>query len=161
VGIVYERAHNRSIDDLNGFSRIMPLAAVCFVIAALTAMGMPGLPGFAAEIQIFMGLWQAGQTNSLLVPGSLNWWYGWVAIIGITIVVITAAWTLRAAYRVFYTDPANPEWQRLPGLTVVEKLAISFMSAVLIVVGLLPNTVMAVVQTGVQLIVKALTTAGS
>lgn len=161
VGIVYERAHNRNIDDLNGFVRIMPLAAVGFVIASLTAMGMPGLPGFPAEIQIFMGLWQAGQTNSLLVPGSLNWWYGWVAAVGILTVIITAAWTLRAAYRVFFTDPVNPEWQRLPGLTAVEKVAVSFMSAVLIVVGLMPNTVMAVVETGVQAIVKALTTAGS
>ena len=161
VGIVYERAHNRNIDDLNGFYRIMPLAAVCFVIAALTAMGMPGLPGFAAEIQIFMGLWQAAQTNSLMFPGLLNWWYGWIAIIGITIVVITAAWTLRAAYRVFFSEPVTPKWQSLPGLDVLEKVAISFMAAILIVVGLMPNTVMAVVQSGVQLIVKALTTSGS
>jgi hypothetical protein len=34
------------------------------------------------------------------------------------------------------------------------------MSAILIVVGLMPNTVMAVIQSGVQLIVKALTTTG-
>ena len=160
VGIVYGRAHNRNIDQLNGFVRIMPIAAVGFVIAALTAMGMPGLPGFQAEIQIFMGLWQAAQTNSILMPGQLNWWYGVVAIIAVVIVVITAAWTLRAAYRVYFTDPINPEWQRLPGLDVLEKISIVFMSGVLIVVGIAPNTVMSVVQSGVQLIVKALGVAG-
>jgi NADH-quinone oxidoreductase subunit M len=160
VGVVYERAHNRNIDDLNGFVRVMPLAAVCFVIAALTAMGMPGLPGFPAEIQIFMGLWQAAQTHSLINPSTLNWWYSWIAIIGIVIVVITAAWTLRAAYRVFFSEATNPEWQRLPGLNVLEKVALSFMAAVLIVVGILPNSVMAVVQSGVQFIVKALNTTG-
>jgi NADH-quinone oxidoreductase subunit M len=161
VGIIYERAHNRSIDDLNGFARIMPLAAVCFVIAALTAMGMPGLPGFPAELQIFMGLWQAAQTPSQIVSGAVNWWYGWIAIIGIAIVVITAAWTLRAAYRVFFSEPVTPEWQRLPGLNALEKFALSFMSAILIVVGIMPNSVMAVVQSGVQFIVKSLNTVGS
>ena len=59
VGMVYERAHRRDIRELNGLVRVMPLAAVGFVIGALTLMGMPGLPGFIAEIQIFMGLWQA------------------------------------------------------------------------------------------------------
>jgi NADH-quinone oxidoreductase subunit M len=161
VGMVYERAHNRNIDDLNGFVRVMPLAAVGFVIAALTAMGMPGLPGFWAELQIFMGLWQAGQTNSLIVPGMLNWWYGVIAIIAVVIVVVTAAWTLRAAYRVYFSEPTNPEWQKLPGLNVLEKISIIFMSATLIIVGVFPNSVMAVVQSGVQLIVKALSaTAG-
>ncbi|MCL5999188.1 MAG: NADH-quinone oxidoreductase subunit M, partial [Chloroflexi bacterium] len=156
VGMVYERAHTRNIDELNGFVRVMPLAAVGFVIASLAAMGMPGLPGFLAEIQIFMGLWQAAETPSLIVPGALNWWYSWIAIIGITVVVITAAWTLRAAYRVYFSDPINPEWQRLPGLNNLEKLAITFMSAVLVIVGVMPNTVMAVVQSGVQAIVNTL-----
>lgn len=160
VGIIYERAHNRNIDDLNGFVRVMPLAAVGFVIAALTAMGMPGLPGFLAEVQIFMGLWQAAQTNSLIFPGVLNWWYSYIAIFGVLVVVITAAWTLRAAYRVYFSEPTNPEWQRLPGLNPLEKVAIIFMSAVLIVVGVFPNSVMAVVQSGVQFIVKALSAVG-
>jgi NADH-quinone oxidoreductase subunit M len=160
VGMVYERAHNRNIDELNGIARVMPLAAVAFVIGSLTAMGMPGLPGFYAELQIFMGLWQAGQTNSLIVPGAVNWWYGWVAIIAVTIVVITAAWTLRAAYRVYFSEPVNPEWQKLPRLNGVEKFAIMFMCGVLIVVGLAPNTVMSVVQSGVQAIVQALTSSG-
>lgn len=160
VGIIYERAHNRNIDDLNGFLRVMPLAAVGFVIAALTAMGMPGLPGFLAEMQIFMGLWQAAQTNSLMFPGVLNWWYSWIAIIGIVVVVITAAWTLRAAYKVYFSEPVNPEWQRLPGLNALEKVAIVFMSGVLVLVGVLPNSVMAVVESGVQFIVKALSATG-
>ncbi len=161
VGIVYGRAHNRNIDELNGFVKVMPLAAVGFVIAALTAMGMPGLPGFLAEIQIFMGLWNAAQTNSLMFPGMLNSWYAWIAIAAVLIVLITAAWTLRAVYRVYFTEPTNPEWQRLPGLDALEKTAIVFMSAVLIVVGIMPNTIMSVVQSGVQLIVKALSGVGS
>ncbi len=161
VGMVYGRAHNRNIDELNGFVKVMPLAAVGFVIAALTAMGMPGLPGFLAEIQIFMGLWTAAQTNSLMFPGVLNSWYSWIAIAAVLVILITAAWTLRAAYRVYFTEPTNPEWQKLPRLDVLEKVAIVFMCAVLIIVGLVPNTVMSVIQSGVQLIVRALSAVGS
>jgi NADH:ubiquinone oxidoreductase subunit 4 (subunit M) len=106
-------------------------------------------------------LWNAAQTNSLLIPGALNSWYAYIAIAAVLVVLITAAWTLRAAYRVYFTEPANPEWQRLPGLDKLEKTAIVFMSGVLIVVGIAPNSVMAVVQSGVQFIVRALSAVGS
>lgn len=156
VGMVYERAHLRDIEQLNGLFRVMPLAAIGFVIGSLAAMGMPGLPGFPAEVQIFMGLWQAAQTNSRIFAGSLNWWYAAIAIAGILTVVITAAWTLRVAYKVYFTEPKNLELQKLPGLDALEKFSIVFMSAVLIVVGIAPNTILSVIQVGVQTIMAAL-----
>jgi NADH-quinone oxidoreductase subunit M len=156
VGMVYERSHVRDIEDLNGLSRVMPLAAVGFVIGSLAAMGMPGLPGFPAEVQIFMGLWKAAETNSLMFPGQLNWWYGWIAVAGVLTVLITAAWTLRVAYKIFFTEPKTPAWQQLPRLDALEKFSIVFMSGILIVVGVMPNSIMAVIQAGVQTIMAAL-----
>jgi len=155
VGMVYERAHLRDIEDLNGMLRVMPLAAVGFVIGSLAAMGMPGLPGFPAEVQIFMGLWDAAQTNSLMFPGQLNWWYSWIAIAGVLTVVITAAWTLRVAYKVYFSDAKTPELQQLPRLDALEKFSIVFMCAILIVVGVAPNTILSVIQAGVQTIMAA------
>ncbi len=165
VGMIYERAHIRDMNQLNGLARVMPLASVGFVIGALTLMGMPGLPGFPAEIQIFMGLWSASASPSLFAREVFgtpinNWWYAVIAVGGIVSVVINAAWTLRVAQRVYFSEPKDEQLQKLPGLNPLEKTAIALMCGVLILVGVLPNTVMSVVQVGVQAIVRGLSAAG-
>ncbi|MCS6773538.1 MAG: NADH-quinone oxidoreductase subunit M [Thermoflexales bacterium] len=160
VGMIYERSHLRDVTELSGLIRVMPLAGIAFIIGALTLMGMPGLPGFPAELQIFMGLWNASATPSLMFPGATNGWYAIVAVAGILSVVINAAWTLRVAQRVYFSEPQHPELLKLPGLDPLERVAIGLMCGVLIVVGVLPNTVMSVVQAGVQTIVRGLTTTG-
>ncbi len=156
VGMIYERSHERNVDKLDGLARVMPLAAVGFVIGSLAAMGMPGLPGFVAEIQIFMGLWQASQQAYLPLANTVAWWYGSVAIAGVLTVVITAAWTLKAGAKIFFSEPQTPEWQKLPGLNALDKVAIVFMCAILIIAGVFPNSVMSVVSVGVQAILKTL-----
>ncbi len=160
VGMIYERAHLRDVRELNGLVRVMPLAAIGFVIGALTLMGMPGLPGFPAELQIFMGLWNASATPSAMFAGATNGWYAVVAVASIVVIVVNAAWTLRVAGRVYFSEPQNMELQKLPRLDALEKTAIVLMCAVLIVVGVLPNTVMSVVNAGVQAIIRGLTATG-
>ena len=157
VGGIYERAHIREVDKLDGLARVMPLSAVGFVIGALTLMGMPGLPGFVAEIQIFKGLWGAAQSNSVSFPGGLNWWYGVIAVIAVLSIVINAAWTLRVAYRIYFTDPVTPELQKLPRLDALDKFSISLMCGVLLFVGIVPNSVMSLIASGVRGIVTTLT----
>lgn len=156
VGMIYERAHLRDVRELNGMLRVMPLAAIGFIIGALTLMGMPGLPGFPAELQIFMGLWDASQTQSLMFEGATNGWYAIVAVVAVISIVINAAWTLRVAQRVYFSEPKDMELQKLPRLDALEKVAIVFMCAILVVVGLLPNSVMSVVEAGVQSILRTI-----
>ena len=57
--MVYERTHTRQLGELGGLGRVMPFAAVMFIIAGLSGMGMPGLAGFWAEFTIFIGVWDA------------------------------------------------------------------------------------------------------
>ncbi|MFN2127373.1 MAG: NuoM family protein, partial [Anaerolineales bacterium] len=46
VGIVYDRAHTREINQLGGFRKVMPLVTVAFIVGGLVSMGMPGFSGF-------------------------------------------------------------------------------------------------------------------
>ena len=46
--------------------------------------------------------------------------------------------------------------QKLPRLDNLERFAIVFMCAVLIIVGLFPNSIMAIIQSGVQSILKSM-----
>src|SRR5574341_1811840 len=94
VGMVYDRAHTRDIPSLGGFVQKMPTVAFAFIIGGLVSMGMPGLSGFIAEFPIFQGLFQAA--------GEIAPYYGLIAVLAITGVVVTAAYVLRVVYKVFF-----------------------------------------------------------
>ena len=48
IGMIYGRTHTRDIRELNGLMKIMPFLSVCYVIAGLANLGLPGLSGFVA-----------------------------------------------------------------------------------------------------------------
>ena len=45
VGIIYDRAHTRDIDQLSGLAHTMPLAATVMIIAGLASLGLPAMSG--------------------------------------------------------------------------------------------------------------------
>src|SRR5512142_1913783 len=57
TGMIYDRSHTRQIPELGGMSKVMPFAAIGFIIGGLVSMGMPLFSGFVAEFPIFMGVW--------------------------------------------------------------------------------------------------------
>src|SRR5581483_869692 len=50
--MVYDRTHTRQLATLRGWPmhRLLPFAAIVFVIAGMASMGMPGFSGFPAEL---------------------------------------------------------------------------------------------------------------
>ncbi|MBA3850357.1 MAG: NADH-quinone oxidoreductase subunit M, partial [Opitutus sp.] len=95
--MVYERTHTRKMDDLRAMPlhKLLPFAAVTFVIAGLASMGMPGFSGFPAELTILIGTWK---TKPL-----------W-ALVAATGVLVAAAFTLRAIQVSFFgrAGPLGP-----------------------------------------------------
>ncbi len=143
VGMVYDRAHTRDIPNLGGFVKLMPVAAIAFIIGGLVSMGMPGFSGFVAEFQIFLGLWEGSE---------VAWYYPWIAIISASGIVVTAAYVLRVVQRVFFGE-LKPEFASLPGITFLDKTALVILSAILIIVGVYPKVIMSLVEVGVAPIV--------
>jgi NADH-quinone oxidoreductase subunit M len=139
VGMVYDRAHTRHIPSLGGFAKLMPLAAIGFIVGGLVSMGMPGFSGFVAEFQIFLGLWSAE---------NVAWYYPWIAIISASGIVVTAAYVLRVVQRVFFGE-LKPEFASLPGINFLDKTAIVILASVLILVGVYPKILMTLVEVGV------------
>ncbi|UCC64696.1 MAG: NADH-quinone oxidoreductase subunit M [Anaerolineae bacterium] len=139
VGMVYDRAHTRDIPSLGGFARIMPVPAIAFIIGGLVSMGMPGLSGFVAELQIFMGLWSAD---------NVAWYYPWIAMISATGIVVTAAYVLRVVQRVFFGE-LKPEFADLPGVNFLDKTALFILSGILILIGVYPKIMMSLIEVGV------------
>ncbi len=55
VGVIYDRAHTRGLDDFGGLAKKMPVYTGIMTIAFFAAIGLPGLSSFISEILVFIG----------------------------------------------------------------------------------------------------------
>ncbi|MGA2585797.1 MAG: NADH-quinone oxidoreductase subunit M [Candidatus Aminicenantales bacterium] len=125
VGILYERAHSRQIKDFGGVSRPMPVLSVFFLIAMLSSMGLPGLNGFVGEITCFFGIFTANKVY---------------AVLGLTTVILTAAYLLWMFQRVMQGPVAN---ERISSFRDMNKREITYLIPIIILMfwmGLYPQT---------------------
>ncbi len=127
IGMIYGRTHTRDIRQLSGLMKIMPFLSVCYVIAGLANLGLPGLSGFVAEMTIFNG---AFMNDGIF--------YRVVTIIACTSIVITAVYILRVIGKILYGTCTNPEHLKLTDATWDEKLAVVVLICAIAVLGLAP-----------------------
>jgi NADH-quinone oxidoreductase subunit M len=139
--MIYERTHTRQLPELGGMFKVLPFAAVMFIIGGLSSMGMPGLAGFWAEFNIFIGVWES---------------YPPIAIIAAISIPITAAYILRAVLHVFFDEVKNPEFLHLPKMTWQEYTGAAILAVILIVVGIYPSILTELIDTGVAPVVQQL-----
>ncbi len=149
VGLVYDRAHTRQIDELSGFAKYLPVAAVAFIIGGLVSMGMPGLSGFVAELQIFMGLWSGPYFGQI-------WYYPIIALVAIWGVILTAAYVLRVVQQVFFGEWDAHKWHDLRPSNLGDKLALVTFAALMIIIGIMPSLLMPTIETGTIPLLKLL-----
>ncbi len=143
--MVYERTHTRKLADLRllPLHRLLPFAAVTFVLAGLASMGMPGFSGFPAELTILIGVWTTSRIWAL------------AAAVG---VLVAAAFTLRAIQVSFFgkvetagespapADHAHP----LDPITLPEKLGTVLLLGATILIGLKPDLLLGWITPALQ-----------
>ncbi len=149
VGLIYDRSHTRQINELSGWARYLPLVAVAFIIGGLVSMGMPGLSGFVAELQIFMGLWTGPFFGQI-------WYYPIIAILAIWGVILTAGYVLRIVQQVFFGEWDPHKWHDLRPANFGDKLALITFSVLMILVGIVPSLLMNTIQLGTASLLKLL-----
>lgn len=91
IGMIYGRTHTRDIREMGGLMRVMPFLGVCFVIAGLASLGLPGLSGFVAEMTVFVGSFEHTDT-----------FHRFFTILATTSIVITAVYVLRMVGKLLY-----------------------------------------------------------
>jgi NADH-quinone oxidoreductase subunit M len=141
TGMIYDRSHTRQIPELGGMAKIMPFATIGFIIGGLVSMGMPGFSGFVAEFPIFMGVWGA------------QWL---VAVIASISIVITAAYIMRNIRQVFFAKLPEKLEGHMTDVTMLDKVAIVTLCALMILIGLFPRLMVPLVSTGVDHILRLL-----
>jgi len=143
VGLVYDKSHERNLDNLGGLARQMPVIVVVFSIAGLASLGLPGTSGFAAEFVTFVGSY-----SSLAVEGIRLY-----TILGVFGIVLTAGYILWMLQRVFYGPPLE-KFSNVPDANNVEKVCIFSFVAAIMLVGIYPAILTDVIKLGVEPIVR-------
>lgn len=134
IGMVYARTHTRLIPEMGGLMRVMPFLGVSFVIAGFAALGLPGLAGFAAEINVFLGA---------LAPDRP--WARLAAMAAVLSIIITAVYVLRATNAVFH-GPAraghgDAAEASLSDATWLEKIPVALLLGCIIAMGVWPGRI--------------------
>lgn len=158
VGMVYDRAHTRSMNDLSGMGKVFQWPMVAFILGGLVSMGMPGLSGFIAEFPIFLGVWRGGDIDLIGTAFNLNpsSFYPWVAIISSIAIIVTAAYILRAVGIVFFGEYHPEKWHDMRPILAIDKVTLVGFSVILIVIGMFPWVIAPMVEAGVAPVVDRL-----
>lgn len=100
VGVIYDRARTRELDELGGLFKIMPAYGAVSLVIFFGAMGLPGLCGFLGEAFVLLSAFH---------------YHVWLAVFAAAAVVLTAGYVLWTLQRVLLGP--NDRHHGLPDLT--------------------------------------------
>ena len=136
IGMIYGRTHTRDIRLMGGLMKIMPFLAVCYVIAGMASLGLPGLSGFVAEMTIFVGSFEAGMADYLAGEGSLRLVF---TIIACCSIVITAVYILRVVGKLLLGPVYDEHHLSLTDATWWERTSTIVLIICVAAIGCFPN----------------------
>jgi NADH-quinone oxidoreductase subunit M len=121
---------------------MMPGIATAFAIGGFSSLGLPATAGFVAEFLTFVGAW-----------ASRHPWWLFPGVIG---AFLTSIYVLRVVRQIFWGPKStDPHFQHLPDAQGTEWVALVFLTAVLILFGVVPSIVVSPIDTAtVPLLVR-------
>jgi len=149
AGVLYERTHDRSIENYRGLASVMPKYAIVITVAFFASLGLPGFSGFIAEFFSLLGAYDAAS------HGLFSVWVVVLAVLGILITAGYYVWTLQRMFMGKYSYKST--WTRLNTLTDLSRreLAIQLALVVLIIAfGIMPGWLMDKTSVSVNALVE-------
>ena len=113
IGMLYGRTHTRMIYEMGGLMKVIPFLSVCYVIAGLASLGLPGLSGFVAEMTIFVGAFQ-----------HTDMFHRVLTILACSSIVITAVYILRMVGKFLLGKINNEHFEHLTDATWYERISV-------------------------------------
>jgi NADH-quinone oxidoreductase subunit M len=125
VGVIYDRAHTRNIDEFGGLALVMPKYTGVMTIAFFAALGLPGLSGFVSEAFSFLGAFQVDKLRVITIASTLG-------------IILTAAYMLWTLQRIFL-GKVNEKWSALPDVNARELFTLVPLAIIVLVLGIYPS----------------------
>jgi NADH-quinone oxidoreductase subunit M len=142
IGMLYGRTHTRMINEMGGLMKVIPFLSVCYVIAGLASLGLPGLSGFVAEMTIFVGAFQHPDVFHRVVT-----------IIAVSSIVITAVYILRVIAILLLGPTTNEHYEHLRDAKWFERVSAVTLIGSVAAIGLAPFWLSTMIGTSLQPIV--------
>jgi NADH-quinone oxidoreductase subunit M len=139
VGVIYDRMHTRLISAYGGLVNRMPIYAACFMVFTLANVGLPGTSGFVGE---FLTLLAAFRYNT------------WLAIVGTTGVILSAAYALWLYRRIIFGVLEKPSLRSIADLSPREIAFMAPLVVITIALGLYPKPIFDVTRASVAHLVE-------
>jgi NADH-quinone oxidoreductase subunit M len=145
IGMIYGRTHTRFITEMGGLIKVMPYLGVCYMIGGMAGLGLPGLAGFIAEVQVFVGAF-ADATLSHRV----------MTVLAASSVVTTAVYLLRALTKMLYGPLQDPHHAELTDATFVERVPLAILIFFLAFAGIYPGWMIRLISSSLVPVVARL-----
>ena len=139
VGVIYDRAHHRNLDNFRGLYEPMPLYGGISAIIFFAAMGLPGMCGFVGEFMVVLATWNYSRV---------------FAVLAALTVVLTAGYILWTLQRVYLGQ--NPAYKDFPDISFRELLCITPLVVLSVVLGVWPNLLLSWMEPSVTGLVQSL-----
>ena len=136
-GSVWARGETYEIGAYGGLAGKAPAMTLLTAVAAFASLGLPGLAGFIAEFQIFVGTFGV---------------YPWLAAIGLLGILITAALFLQMLQRMFLGERPD-RWSTWRDLEPAEVTALASLLVLVIVIGVMPAWLLGVIDSAATALV--------
>ena len=140
VGVIYERTHTTTINNLGGLAKGMPITAGFLLAGAMASLGLPGMSGFVSEFMAFMGLFK--ETPVLAAVGTLG-------------IIMTAVYLLRAVLGMTF-GKAEREFAGITDLRAVEMIPVFTLMGLIVLIGVYPSLLSEPLQHTIKTIMQGI-----
>ena len=138
VGVIYDRLHTREISRYGGLAINMPKYALLFMVFTMASIGLPGTSGFVGEFLSLTGTYQVSTTITLLCT---------------TGIILGAAYMLYLYRRVVFGDLTKDDVRAMPDLSLREVALLAPIAAVVLWMGVYPESFLAPMRGDVSTLV--------
>jgi NADH-quinone oxidoreductase subunit M len=139
-GWIMMRRGSSTISDFGGLQRVTPVMAWTFFIAGMSGLALPGLSSFVSEFLVLVGTYTR---------------YPVAAIIGTLGIILAALYILIPVQKILH-GPTTPGNEKLADLNLREKIAITPVILVIVIMGFYPKPVLDLINpTSEQVVTNA------
>jgi NADH-quinone oxidoreductase subunit M len=152
AGVLYDRTHDRMIENYRGLAVKMPVYTAIVIIAFFASFGLPGFSGFIAELFILLGAFNAEFVNGLLPT-----WMAVVATLGILLGAVYYLWTLQRMFFGKFWIRTGVTWKEgLYDLDRREKVLMIPLAILAVVFGLFPHLLLDAISIDLRELVSSI-----
>jgi len=132
AGILVIQTGTRSIKEMGGLAKKMPLTATLCLIGAMILSATPPFSGFQGEWILFTGVFTQGITGTA---------YLIIAVVGIFATFLTSVYTFWPAVRIFF-GPLQPTMEKIKEAPLSMTVPLCVLAVVSVLIGIFPDLIM-------------------